>query len=570
MSEVIDADAVDFDAIVVGSGISGGWAAKELTERGLRTLVLERGKPLTHGKDYITEHMPPWQIPYRDKPLRELYRRDYPVQSTSFVFGETTRHFFNNDRENPYIADAQQPFHWIRGGRVGGKSLLWGRHVYRWSDLDFSANARDGHGIDWPIRYRDIEPWYTHVERFIGVSGQRENLPQLPDSEFQPPMAMNVVEKHFKSKIEARYRDRRVTIGRVAILTEPLNGRGACHYCGPCQRGCSVGAYFSSLSSTLPAAEKTGRLTLRPNSVVTALDYDARTRRVGGVNVIDTESGEKLRVRAKLVFLCASTAGSLQVLLNSANTAFPQGLANRSGTLGRYLMDHAHAVGSYGLMPGFENKYYRGNRPNQTYIPRFRNLTGRDKDADFIRGYGYQVVAAPLDWQAMWPQISGFGASFKAALRRPGPWLIVLGGFGECLPHADNRVVLERAQPDRYGVPQVRFQFAFRDNEKRMREDMQVQASAMLQAAGAQNISPYELPSVGGDAVHEMGGARMGLDPATSVLNGHNQVHDIPNLFVTDGACMTSSSCVNPSLTYMALTARAVDYAVTQLRAGKL
>lgn len=559
--------AYDFDAIVVGSGISGGWAAKELCEKGLKTLVLERGAPLTHGKDYVTEHMPPWQIPYGDRPVRDLYERDYPVQSQSFAFGETTRHFFNNDRENPYVRSPDKPFNWFRGGRVGGKSLIWGRQVYRWSDLDFSANQRDGNGVDWPIRYGDIAPWYSHVEKFIGVSGQAENLPQLPDSEFLPPMTMNTVEKHFKAKIETQMK-RTVTIGRAAILTQPHNGRGACHYCGPCPRGCSVGAYFSSMSSTLPAAEKTGNLTLRANSVVEGLDYDPAKKRISAVRVIDAQTGERKRFTAKLVFLCASTVGSLQILLNSKSETFPNGLANRSGTLGHYLMDHISRAGAVAVMPGFEGHYYHGNRPNGVYVPRFRNLAGRDGDADFSRGYGYQVAAMPLEWRAMSAQIPGFGAAFKQALRKPGPWIVYLAGFGECLPYRDNQVQLDATQRDRFGIPQVTFDFRFRDNEQRMRKDLIAQARAMLDVAGAQHISAMDIPNVGGDAIHEMGGARMGADPTQSVLNAHNQAHDVANLFVSDGACMTSSSCVNPSLTYMALTARAVDYATQQLRAG--
>lgn len=557
----------DFDAIVVGSGISGGWAAKELCEKGLKTLVLERGAPLTHGKDYVTEHMPPWQIPYGGKPLRELYARDYATQSTNFAFAETTRHFFNNDRENPYVNSAEHPFNWIRGGRVGGKSLIWGRQVYRWSDLDFAANKADGNGVDWPIRYADIAPWYSHVEKFIGVSGEAENLPHLPDSEFLPPMARNAVEKHFEEKVEANLK-RPVTMGRAAILTQPHNGRGACHYCGPCVRGCSVGAYFSSMSSTLPAAEKTGNLTLRANSVVEGLDYDPKTKRISGVRVIDSKTGERKRFTAKTVFLCASTVGTLQILLNSKSESFPNGLANSSGTLGQYLMDHTIASGALAMMPGFEGKYYHGNRPNQIYVPRFRNLDGKEADVDFTRGYGYQVLSMPLDWRAMSGQIPGFGANYKAALRRPGPWLMVVAGFGECLPYQDNRVTLDTVQRDRFGIPQVRFEFRFRDNEERMRKDIVAQAREMLTIAGGVNVQGMDMPSVGGDAIHEMGGARMGLDPATSVLNGHNQAHDVANLFVTDGTSMTSSSCVNPSLTYMALTARAVEYAVQQLRAG--
>jgi len=566
MAEVV----TDFDAIVVGSGITGGWAAKELTEKGLRVLMLERGKPLEHGKDYVTEHMPPWEIPFGGRPPRELYAAEYPIQSSSYAFDETTRHFWINDKDNPYVCEPDKPFHWLRADVVGGKSLLWGRQVYRWSDLDFSANKSDGHGSDWPIRYADLKDWYAYVERFIGVSGQAENLPHLPDGEFQPPMAMTTLEKAAKQRIEAQYKNRKMTIGRVANLTEPLDNRGSCHYCGVCQRGCSVGAYFSSHSSTLPAARKTGRLTLRANSVVEGLDYDAPSRRISGVRAIDTQTGERRRYTARLVFLCASTVGSVQILLNSRSEHFPQGLANRSGTLGRYVMDHTSGLAAVGVSMEFPEKYWYGARPNGIYIPRFRNLGKRDADVDFVRGYGFQGMSMPLEWKMMGGQIPGFGAGFKQALRKPGGWIFALVGFGECLPYRDNRVLLDAKKVDRFGIPQVRFEVEFRDNEQRMRADINREAQAMLKAAGMTQVIPVGVEGPPGSAIHEMGGARMGRDAADSVLNAHNQAHDIPNLFVTDGACMTSSSCVNPSLTFMALTARAADYAVAQLRSGAI
>lgn len=560
----------EFDAIVVGSGITGGWAAKELTEQGLKVLMLERGKPLTHGKDYTTEHMPPWRIPFGGKPPRELYEKDYPVQSTSHAFDETTRHFWINDRENPYTHTEGKPFQWMRADVVGGKSLLWARQVYRWSDLDFEANKKDGHGNDWPIRYADIKDWYAYVEKFIGVSGQAENLPQLPDSIFQPPMAMNVIEKAVKQRVEAQFKDRKLTIGRVANLTEPLGDRGACHYCGPCARGCSVGAYFSSHSSTLPAARKTGNLTLRPNSMVEGLDYDPETKRVSAVRVIDTQTGKKWRATGRLVFLCGSTIGSLQVLLNSKSERFPTGIANSSGTLGHYIMDHTMTITAVGITGEFAGRYQYGMRPNGTYMPRFRNLNGRDGDADFLRGYGYQAIGMPLEWPLMSGQIPGFGADFKQALRRPNQWMMVFSAFGECLPYKDNRVTLDPRLVDRHGVPQVRFDVEFKQNERNMQKDATKQAQAMLTAATMQMVIPLGMGSAPGAAIHEMGGARMGRDPKDSVLNGFNQAHDVPNLFVTDGASMASTSCVNPSLTFMALTARAANYAVEQLRAGKL
>ncbi len=563
-------NAEQFDAIVVGSGISGGWAVKELTEKGLKVLLLERGRYVQHGKDYVGEHKQPWNIPFGGKPLRELYEEEYPVQSKIYAFDETTRHFFNNDKKNPYVYDKKKPFEWKRADVLGGRSITWGRQVYRWSDLDFEANKKDGHGIDWPIRYKDIAPWYSHVEKFVGVSGEKLDLPQLPDGEFQKPMELNVVEKVAKKKIEKQFPDRNMTIGRAAIQTEAKNGRGACHYCGPCQRGCSVGAYFSSLSSTLPAATQTGNLTVRADSVVEGLDIDPKTRKISGVRVIDANTKEKQRFSAKLVFLCASTIGSTQILLNSKSELFPNGLANSSGTLGRYLMDHTGGSGAYGIMPGFMDKYYSGNRPNGIYIPRFRNVKGQDSDVDFLRGYGYQGLAQRMDWKMMSGQIPGFGKRFKQALRAPGPWMMYLGGFGEHLPDKNSRMSLASNKLDRFGIPQVKFDSEYGSNENKMRKDMEQQAEIMLKAAGAIHVNLLKAGGPPGDSIHEMGTARMGNNPTESGLNKWNQAHDVPNLFVTDGACMTSSSCVNPSITYMALTARAVDYAVKQLQQGTI
>lgn len=563
-------DSVTFDAIVIGSGISGGWAAKELSEKGLKVLVLERGKDVQHGKDYKGEHMPPWKVPYGGQPLRELYKEEYPIQSKVYAFNETTRHFFNNDKENPYVYNAEKPFNWKRADVVGGRSLLWGRQVYRWSDLDFNANKQDGHGIDWPIRYKDVKDWYSYVEKFVGVSGEKLNLDHLPDGEFQKPMKLNVVERAAKQQIEKQYPDRVVTIGRAAVQTEPKNDRGACHYCGPCERGCSAGAYFSSQSSTLPAARKTGNLTLRPDSVVESLEYDPASGKLSGVNVIDANTKEKIRYNSRLVFLCASTIGSTQILLNSKSEHFPNGLANRSGVLGRYLMDHTSEVGSFGVMPGFMDQYTVGNRPNGIYVPRFRNVNGQDEDVDFLRGYGIQGGSMRMSWAQMHSQISGFGARFKQAMRAPGPWVFFMAGFGEHLPDKNSRMMLSSTKVDRFGIPQVEFSSEFGANETKMKRDIEAQTRAMLEAAGARNVMSFDGNSPPGGAIHEMGTARMGDNPDNSVLNRWNQAHDVPNLFVTDGACMTSSSCVNPSLTYMALTARAVDYAVTQLQAGNI
>jgi choline dehydrogenase-like flavoprotein len=561
----------DFDAIVVGSGISGGWAAKELTERGLATLVLERGRPLEHGSGYVGEHKPAWELPERGLPLRDLYAEQYPIQQTSYAFDETTRHFWNNDADNPYDYDPQRPFEWLRAGVVGGRSTLWARQVYRWSDLDFQANSRDGHGIDWPIRYADLAPWYSHVERFIGVSGAAEGLPQLPDGEFLKPMAMNVLERHVAASIRERFPERVMTIGRTAVLTEPLphSDRGVCHYCGPCHRGCSAGAYFSSLSSTLPAASATGNLTLMADAVVAALDYDPDSGRVSGVQVIDARTRTRRTLTARLVFLCASALGSTHILLNSTSESFPDWLANRSGALGRYLMDHPYGAGARGLFAGFEQFYPQGSRPNGIYLARYRNLE-RDESLPFVRGFGYQGRSARMNWRSMARVTPGFGAAFKDSLRQPGPWVMTLSGSGECLPDARNRMTLHPTKVDRFGIPQVSFDFRWSDNELAIIEQIQADAQEMLLAAGAAEVSTFNAQKVGGSAIHEMGTARMGRDPAESVLNGFNQAHDVPNLFVTDGAAMTSSSCVNPSITYMALTARAVDYAVGLMEEGAI
>lgn len=555
----------DFDAIVVGSGISGGWAAKELTEKGLKVLVLERGKMIRHGEDYKTEHQAPWEKPFGGKPLRELYKSDYPIQSKNFSFDESTRHFYINDRENPY--QQEKPFTWTRADVLGGKSLLWSRQVYRWSDLDFEANKKDGHGIDWPIRYDDIKDWYSHVESFAGVSGEALGLPHLPDGVFQKPMELNAVEKSIKASIESNYDDRHLTIGRTAVQTEAKNGRGACHYCGPCERGCSVGAYFSSLSSTLPAAEKTGNLTIRANAIVEELEVDPETKKISAVRIVDTETGERIRFTSKLVFLCASAMASNQIMLNSRSDTFPNGIANGSGTLGHYVMDHfGDAV--FGVIPGFEDRYYSGNRPNNFYIPRFRNLQNETEGHDFVRGYGFQGAAMRTTWNMMAGQVPGFGANLKHALMQPGPWLVFMGGFGEQLPRYENHVSVDDKNRDRFGVPQIKFSASFGENSAALRKDMIATATEMLEKSGGVYINSVAHNKHPGDAIHEMGGARMGDDPSNSVLNKHNQAHEVANLFVTDGACMTSASCVNPSLTYMALTARAADYAVKQLHAG--
>lgn len=558
-----------YDAIVVGSGITGGWAAKELCEKGLKTLLLERGPYVEHGKDYQGEHMAPWDFPYRGNGERDLYENEYQVQSTCYAFNESSRQFFVNDKDNPYTHDSDKPFSWIRGYHLGGRSLTWGRQCYRWSDLDFEANAHDGFGVDWPIRYADLAPWYDYVESFAGISGQAEGLPQLPDGNFLPPMQMNCAEEVIKGGIEGSYDDRNMTIGRVAVLTRAHNGRAQCHYCGPCERGCSAGAYFSSLSATLPAAMATGNLTIRADSIVHSVIYDEETDRATGVRIIDRNTREEIEFNGMLVFLCASALGSTQILLNSTSPRFPTGLANSSGALGHYLMDHPYSAGATGRVPNLDDKYYFGNRPNGIYIPRFRNLDPSKQNLEFLRGYGYQGGASRAGWNRGLA-MPGFGADFKHVLRTPGPWSMWLGGWGEHLPHYENYVELDANVTDAWGIPVLRIHCSWDENELKMKEDMAIQGAEMLEAAGCTNVQTFNYNTPPGYCIHEMGTARMGRDAQSSVLNANNQAHDVPNLFVTDGACMTSSACQNPSITYMALTARAADYAVNELKRRNL
>lgn len=560
-----------FDAIVVGSGITGGWAAKELTERGLKVLMLERGHPIEHVKDYAGEHQNPWDEKFRGQGDRKRFKEEHPIvhRGAPYALQEGNQHFWINEKENPYVSDPERPFDWFRGGGVGGRSLLWGRQSYRWSDLDFEANAKDGHGVDWPIRYADIEPWYDHVEEFIGVSGQAEGLPQLPDSKFLPPMELNCVEKHCREKIAEKFPGRVVTIGRTAILTKAHNGRAACHYCGPCHMGCSTGSYFSTQSSTLPAAQATGRLLVRSDAVVEGIEFDPESKRATGVRVSDAKTGGRETIPTRLVFLCASTVGSTQILLNSRSERAPDGLANSSGSLGRYLMDHHLGLSAVGLMPGFDQQDTFGRRPNGIYIARFKNLGDEASKAPFLRGYGYQGRAQRTGWE-MGNMLPGFGKQLKETLRKPGPWTIGLSGFGECLPNEANQITLDETKVDAFGIPQVRVSMAFGENERKMREDAAEEAAAMIVAAGGVVMAKAADLSTPGVAIHEMGTARMGRDPKTSVLNAHNQAHDVPNLFVTDGACMTSSACQNPSLTYMALTARAAAYAASEMEKGSI
>lgn len=545
-----------YDAIIVGSGITGGWAAKELCEKGLKVLLLERGSNVTHP-NYPTATREPWDFLHRFH-LSIDEKKSHPIQSRHYSYREDNKHFYINDLENPY--EEKKRFDWVRGDIVGGRSLLWARACYRWSDLDFEANLKDGHGVDWPIRYKDIEPWYAYVESFIGVSGSVENIPHLPDSVFQPPFEMNVVEKDFKGRIETNYNDRKVIIGRTANLTKPVKGRGLCQARDLCHRGCPYGAYFSTNASTMPAAYATGNLTVRPHSLVNKVLYDDQKQQATGVEIVDIQTNKVEEFYASIIFLNAATVATTFILLNSVSSRFPNGLGNGSDQVGRNLMDHHKGISVNASVDGFENMYYSGRRPTNIYIPRFRNVHA--KNSDFLRGY-HQAGGAS---RGRGVDNGSIGASFKESLTEPGGWQIGLFGFGECLPYQDNRITLNKNNTDKWGRPVVSIDCEFKENEIAMHADMVNTAKEMLEASGYKNIRDNSSLSFPGNANHEMGTVRMGRDPKTSVLNEFNQMHEVPNVFVTDGSCMTSVSCVNPSLTFMAITARACHYAVKELK----
>jgi choline dehydrogenase-like flavoprotein len=556
-----------YDAIVVGSGISGGWAAKELCEKGLKTLLLERGRNVEHIKDYPTASMNPWEFPHHLE-LSEQDKIDNPIQTDCFAYNEATKHFFVQDKEHPYTQS--KPFNWIRGYQVGGRSLLWGRQTYRLSDLDFEANMKDGHGVDWPIRYKDVAPWYDYVESFVGISGQAEGLPHLPDGIFLPPMEMNCLEKQFAKDLKLHYTDRILTNGRVANLSRGWNGRGPCQYRNLCARGCPFGGYFSSNAATIPAAIATGNLTLRPHSIVCEVLYDEQNNKAKGIRIVDELTKESTEFFAKVIFLNASTIGTTSILLQSTSRHFPTGFGNSSGHVGRNLMDHHSSIGATGDYPGFEDQYYVGRRATGVYLPRFRNINEQTKRTDFVRGYAYQADAKRHDWKDIMMVNDSFGDDFKKQLLKPGPWYMWMGAFGECLPNYENHVTLDKNKKDQWGLPLVDISFEYGPNEMAMRKDMQASAIEMLTVTGYKNIQAFDYKSPGGSEVHEMGTARMGRDPKTSVLNGNNQMHDVKNVFISDGSCMASGGNQNPSITYMALTARAVHFAVDELKKNNL
>ncbi len=557
-----------YDAIVVGTGISGGWAAKELCEKGLKTLVLERGRMVKHIEDYPTMNKDPWDFKFKGRLPREEKAKQLKQDRTGYTTNEATRHFFVNDLEHPY--NETKRFDWMRGYHVGGRSIMWGRQSYRLSDIDFEANKNEGIAVDWPVRYKEIAPWYDKVEEYIGVSGENLGLPQLPDGQFGPPMELNCVEDHLKKNMAQNYKDRLLTIGRVAHITstKTFDGRSSCQFRNRCARGCPFGAYFSSNSSTLPAAERTGNMTLRPFSTVYEVMYDDASGMATGVKVIDTETSEKMEFKAKVIFLCASAIASASILMQSKSDRFPNGMGNDSGELGHNIMDHHFKAGASGRYDGFEDRYYKGRRPNGLYIPRFRNIGGETDQESFKRGYGYQGGASRGDWSESVAEL-GYGKDLKEAITTPGDWRIGLTGFGECLPYHENKMTLDYDKVDKWGLPTITFDAEWKENEWEMRKDMVQQAVDMLTKAGFKDVEGYDDPGAPGLGIHEMGTARMGRDPKTSVLNGNNQVHTVKNVYVTDGAFMTSASCVNPSLTYMAFTARAAEHAAEQLKNGK-
>src|ERR1700743_3794381 len=554
-----------YDAIVIGSGISGGWAAKELSQKGLKTIMLERGRDIVHVKDYVNATKAPWEFPHRGGRTQQMIK-DYPVLKRDYPVSETNLDYWVDEKESPYTEVKR--FDWFRGYHVGGRSLMWGRQSYRWAPMDFEANLKDGIAVDWPIRYKDLEPWYSYVEGFAGISGNKDGLSILPDGNFMPPMEMNCVEKDVSARLKAYYKGpRKMFRGRTANITKPLPGRTNCQYRNKCALGCPFGAYFSTQSSTLPAAMATGNLTVRPWSIVTKILYDKDTKKAKGVEVLDAQNNQTYQYFAKIVFVNASTLNSAWVLMNSATDIWPDGLGSSSGELGHNLMDHHLGVGAGGIVEGFDDKYYFGRRANGIYIPRYRNLNGEKRD--YIRGFGYQGGAGREEWSRTIPELS-IGGGYKDALAEPGRWRMGVVAFGETLPYHENHVYLDKNSKDKWGLPVLAIDATVKDNEMKMRIDMLNDAKEMLEKAGVKNVQGGASEPVLGRGIHEMGTARMGRDPKTSVLNEWNQVWDAKNVFVTDGAAMASTACQNPSLTYMALTARAANHAVEELKKGNI
>jgi choline dehydrogenase-like flavoprotein len=554
-----------YDAIVIGSGISGGWAAKELCEKGLKTIMLERGENIVHVKDYVNASKEAWDYPHRGRRTQELIKQ-YPVLKRDYPLSESNLNYWVKDWESPYTEIKR--FDWFRGYHVGGRSLMWGRQSYRWSDHDFEANARDGHGVDWPVRYKEIAPWYDYAEKFAGISGNRDGLEILPDGQFMPPMDMTCVEKDFSTRLKDQFKgSRHVIIGRTANITQPLEGRTNCQFRNKCALGCPFGAYFSTQSSTLPAAIKTGNLTVRPWAIVTKILYDKDKNKATGVEVLDGETNKTYTYNAKIIFLNASTLNSAWILMNSATDIWPDGLGSSSGELGHNIMDHHLGAGAGGIVEGFEDRYYFGRRANGIYIPQFRNVGGDKRD--YLRAFGYQGGGGREGYMRS-PEEITIGAGLKEALTEPGSWTLHIGGFGETLPYHENKITLDKTKTDKWGLNVLAMDVEYKENEKKMRVDMKNDAIEMLTATGVKNVKGYDGDGTLGRGIHEMGSARMGKDPKTSVLNKWNQVWDAPNVFVTDGSFMVSSSCVNPSLSYMAFTARAADHAVSELKKGNI
>ncbi len=554
-----------YQAIVIGSGISGGWAAKELTEKGLKVLMLERGRDFEHLTDYKSANKDPWDFDHRGKTTEEQ-KKKYPVIHRGWAASEAVMDYWANEEDCPYTET--KPFTWWRSYQLGGRSILWGRQSYRWSDFDFEANGKEGVGVDWPIRYRDIAPWYDYVEKFAGISGSTEGLAHLPDGHFLPPMELNCVEKEVAARIKAQYKgSRHLIIGRTANLTAPIPGRTQCQFRNRCWEGCPFGGYFSTQSSTLPAARATGNLTVHPFSIVTRILYDKDTKKARGVEVLDAQTNKTYEFYSKIVFVCASALNSAWVLMNSATDIWPGGLGSSSGELGHNVMDHHYNLGADGLMEGFEDKYVYGRRANGFYLTRFANLYGDKRD--YLRGFGYQGSASRENWSRDIAELN-IGAAFKEAVTEPGAWKIGGTAFGEILPYHENKISLDTTKKDKWGLPVLNMDAELKENELKMRKDMVSEMRAMLEAVGAKNINSWDNGHAMGHGIHEMGTARMGKDPKTSVLNGNNQVWDCKNVFVTDGAFMASSACQNPSLTYMAMTARAADFAASELKKRNL